>query len=276
MSAISRTLVSRTFSWIKIFNFNYDFTEICSLWPHWQCGSTGSDNGLAPDRRQSIIWTNDALGSWRIYASHDLNELRYKSYLKLRYIDRKFNLDLRYTLNKNSKRYFHLDGVIKNDKCTGYDEIFTSRRPYNQIVLCIRWLGPLEGAAHFYRISNLKVDFLVTQNSGVWPFYLQLLFSHTVYLCIAYLYFNSWWIHISHLPIFVTVLSLTLCQSFDDCPKASEWCLLEHWRPRIVIMPIHRSTVGCHNVNRRCHKWRQRCHYENCRLSEKYVSSIER
>ena len=37
--------------------------------------NNGSDNGLAPARRQAIIWTNDGLGWWRIYASLDLNVL---------------------------------------------------------------------------------------------------------------------------------------------------------------------------------------------------------
>ena len=40
-------------------SFDYDFTEmICSLWSNKQYGSTGSDNGLTPARRQAIIWTN--------------------------------------------------------------------------------------------------------------------------------------------------------------------------------------------------------------------------
>ena len=41
----------------------------------WQWYSIGSDNGLVPNRRQAIIWTNDGLGWWRIYASFNLNEL---------------------------------------------------------------------------------------------------------------------------------------------------------------------------------------------------------
>ena len=36
----------------------------------------GSDNGLAPTRRQAIIWTNGGLVYWRIYASLGLNELK--------------------------------------------------------------------------------------------------------------------------------------------------------------------------------------------------------
>ena len=34
-----------------------------------------SDNGLAPTRRQAVIWTNDGLVYWRIYASLGLNDL---------------------------------------------------------------------------------------------------------------------------------------------------------------------------------------------------------
>ena len=34
-----------------------------------------SDNSLVPNRWQAIIWTNDGLSYWRIYASLGLNEL---------------------------------------------------------------------------------------------------------------------------------------------------------------------------------------------------------
>ena len=44
--------------------------------PNWQYNSVGSDNDLAPTRRQAIIWTNDGLVCWRIYASLGLNKLR--------------------------------------------------------------------------------------------------------------------------------------------------------------------------------------------------------
>ena len=40
-----------------------------------QYSSIGSDNSLAPSRRQAIIWANDGLGLWRIYTSLCLNEL---------------------------------------------------------------------------------------------------------------------------------------------------------------------------------------------------------
>ena len=41
-----------------------------------QVSSIGSDDGLAPVRRQAIIWTNDGLVYWRVYASLGLNELK--------------------------------------------------------------------------------------------------------------------------------------------------------------------------------------------------------
>ena len=42
---------------------------------YWQYCSIGSDNGLAPNRRQAIIWTNDDPVQRHIYASLGLNEL---------------------------------------------------------------------------------------------------------------------------------------------------------------------------------------------------------
>ena len=37
--------------------------------------SIGSGNGLAQNKWQAIIWTNDGLFYWHIYASYGLNEL---------------------------------------------------------------------------------------------------------------------------------------------------------------------------------------------------------
>ena len=61
----------------KLLNFKWNFTKISSLWSNWQYGSIGSDNGLAPNRRQAIIWTNVGTFYWRIYASLGLNELMF-------------------------------------------------------------------------------------------------------------------------------------------------------------------------------------------------------
>ena len=43
--------------------------------PIWQYSSTGSDNGMAPNRRQAIIWINADPIHWRIYAAIGEDEL---------------------------------------------------------------------------------------------------------------------------------------------------------------------------------------------------------
>ena len=57
----------------KCMDFSYDFTEVCS----WGSNQRYSriDSGSVPTRRQAIIWTNDGLAYWHIYASLGLNEL---------------------------------------------------------------------------------------------------------------------------------------------------------------------------------------------------------
>ena len=39
-----------------------------SLKSNWHHGSSGSGNGLAPVRRQAIIWSNVGMFNWRKYA----------------------------------------------------------------------------------------------------------------------------------------------------------------------------------------------------------------
>ena len=64
MSNIFQTTFSNAFSWMKMFEFRF----------HWSLFSMvkltiwhiGSDNGLAPTRRQAIIWTNDVRSSTHI------------------------------------------------------------------------------------------------------------------------------------------------------------------------------------------------------------------
>ena len=56
--------------WKYMFEFWVQFDWICSLESNWQKYSIGWDNGLAPNRRQAIIWTNNCLG-----ASLGLNEI---------------------------------------------------------------------------------------------------------------------------------------------------------------------------------------------------------
>ena len=52
MTAISQTIFSGAFSWMKSFVFGI-----------------GLDNGSAPNRRQAIIWTNTETVHWRICAA---------------------------------------------------------------------------------------------------------------------------------------------------------------------------------------------------------------
>ena len=42
----------------KIFVFDSTLSKICSLWFYWQYVTIGSSNGLAPNGRHAITWTN--------------------------------------------------------------------------------------------------------------------------------------------------------------------------------------------------------------------------
>ena len=85
MYDIFQTTFSNTSSWMKMFEFRIQF--VWSLFQGVQLTkySIGSHNCLAPNRRQTIIWNvrlqviiwnNDSLSRWRIYASFGLNEWR--------------------------------------------------------------------------------------------------------------------------------------------------------------------------------------------------------
>ena len=56
-------------------NFWINISLKCSSPSNWQYVIIGSDNGLAQNRQQAIIWTNDGLVCWCIYALLGLNEL---------------------------------------------------------------------------------------------------------------------------------------------------------------------------------------------------------
>ena len=58
MVDISQTTFSNVFSSMKIFEFWLKFHW--SLFLTVQYSSIGPDNGLAPSKRQAIIWTNEA------------------------------------------------------------------------------------------------------------------------------------------------------------------------------------------------------------------------
>ena len=67
MAAISQTILSDVFSWMKIFVFWLKFHQSLFLRVQLAIFIIGSDNGLVPNRCQAIIWTNAGLGWWRIY-----------------------------------------------------------------------------------------------------------------------------------------------------------------------------------------------------------------
>ena len=43
----------------KPLRLDCNFTEFCSLWSNWHWFSIGLGNGLAPNRRTAIYWSND-------------------------------------------------------------------------------------------------------------------------------------------------------------------------------------------------------------------------
>ena len=59
----------------KVLYFDSNFTEVYFQGPNQQHFSIGSDNGLAPIRRQAIILTNVEPAHWRIYAALGGDEL---------------------------------------------------------------------------------------------------------------------------------------------------------------------------------------------------------
>ena len=66
MAAISQTIFSDSFSWMNSLYFDQNFPEVFSSGSNWHLPSIGVNNGLAPNRQQAIIWTNDDQIHWRI------------------------------------------------------------------------------------------------------------------------------------------------------------------------------------------------------------------
>ena len=56
----SRHFQTRFLDW-KLLYLDYNFIEMYPLASNKRYSSTGSDDGLAPVRRQAIIWTNHGL-----------------------------------------------------------------------------------------------------------------------------------------------------------------------------------------------------------------------
>ena len=69
--------------WKKLY-LDSTFIKDCSLGSNWQLVSIGSGNGLAPNRRQAITWTNEDSVHRRIYAAlggdelSQVNEIHFK------------------------------------------------------------------------------------------------------------------------------------------------------------------------------------------------------
>ena len=63
-------IFNHNFLYENIWNFNSNITEICSQWSDNQYSSVGSDNGLAPIRRQAIIWANGGLAYRHTHMRH--------------------------------------------------------------------------------------------------------------------------------------------------------------------------------------------------------------
>ena len=59
MATISQMISSNAFSWMKTFEFwTKSHWNMSLWWSNWQYSRIGSDNGLAPHRRQANIWSN--------------------------------------------------------------------------------------------------------------------------------------------------------------------------------------------------------------------------
>ena len=83
IDAILQTTFSNTIFLMKMFEFRLKFHWSllpCSQRSNEQYSSIVSDNGLVPNRRQTIIWTNEDRVQRRIYASLVVNEVSYLCY----------------------------------------------------------------------------------------------------------------------------------------------------------------------------------------------------
>ena len=99
MATISQTRnLKRNF--LECFNFHWYFTEIYSQGSNWQYISIGWDNGLAPNRRQAIIWTNGGM-----YASLGISKLSHTVSIHYMHL-----LDMYNILYNNSSTAFSISG----------------------------------------------------------------------------------------------------------------------------------------------------------------------
>ena len=60
----------------KILYFDSNSLKVCFYGPNWQQTSIGLENGLVPNRWQTIIWANADLSHWHIYVALGGDELK--------------------------------------------------------------------------------------------------------------------------------------------------------------------------------------------------------
>ena len=78
--------IFKCYTWMKSFIFRFEIHWVCSQGSNWQYSNIGPDDGLAPARRQAIIWTNADPVHRLIYAAlrgDGLNLALVKSHLDI-------------------------------------------------------------------------------------------------------------------------------------------------------------------------------------------------
>ena len=76
MAAFGKRYFQVHFHDTKYCYFDSYLTNVCSHVSNYQKSVINSDDGLAPNKQQAIIWTNDSrLVYWHIYVSVELSEL---------------------------------------------------------------------------------------------------------------------------------------------------------------------------------------------------------
>ena len=75
MAGMSHTTFLNAFSSMKCVAFRCEFHWSLFLGFNGQWFSTGSSNGLAPNRRRAITWNNADPFQWRLYAALGVDEL---------------------------------------------------------------------------------------------------------------------------------------------------------------------------------------------------------
>ena len=73
MDAILQTTLLNVFSWVWMFRCRLKFHFSLFQVSTWQYSNIDSDNGLAPNRRQSTIWNNHVLSCRHMHVSVGLN-----------------------------------------------------------------------------------------------------------------------------------------------------------------------------------------------------------